>query len=222
MDAMKKYVSSRKSSALLQYGIACRSQAMIRHLGQFKCSASDTLLDIGAADGLVTHNLVECFGFGCHTGIDIRLDYLRAAKGNITNVTQADGRYLPFPDSSVDVIVSTAVFKHVNGLDQLLQECHRVLKPDGKLAVIDPTPLGIRCGIMLGHFSPKSIVQILSLHDLERMLDLHGFTTVSKGRFMLAPVPFPGGEALERRLRRWRLDHAFLQQIICARQHRDL
>jgi SAM-dependent methyltransferase len=174
------------------------------------------LLDIGTADGLVTRRFIEHRSFRHHVGIDIRLGYLRAAKENITNVVQADGTCLPFPDSSFDVIVSTAVFKHVDGLDKLLQECRRVLKPDGKLAAIDPTPLGIRCGIMMGHFSKKSIVQILDLHDLGRMLQRHGFTVVSKERFMLTPMPLPGSEGLERGLKKWGLDHTFLQQIICA------
>jgi SAM-dependent methyltransferase len=185
-------------------------------LRQFEHKTPNTLLDIGTADGLVTRRLIECYGFGHHIGIDIRLGYLRAAKENITNVAQADGRYLPLPGNCVDVIVSTAVFKHVAGLDKLLRECRRVLRPDGKLVAIDPTPLGIRVGVTLKHFSRKSIVQILTLQDLERMLHLHGFRTVSKERFMLTPIPFPGSEGLERGLKRWGLDHTFLQQIICA------
>jgi SAM-dependent methyltransferase len=213
---MKRYLSNRKSSALFRYGIARRSQALIQHLRQPKDSTSDRLLDIGCADGLVTRRLVEGCGFGHHIGIDRDWAYLRAAQQNLTNVVLADGRYLPFSSSSFDVVVSTAVFKHIRGLDKLLQECHRVLKPDGRLAAIDPTPLGIRFGIMMGHFSRKHIAQILSLMDLEQLLQQNGFTTVSKERFMLTPVPLPGSEILEGGLGKLGLDRLFMQQIICA------
>jgi SAM-dependent methyltransferase len=45
---------------------------------------------------------------------------------------QPDGR-LPLSDSSVDVILSTQVLEHVRDPGFYLAECHRVLKPKGRL-----------------------------------------------------------------------------------------
>ena len=116
----------------------------------------------------------------------------------------------------MDVIVCTAVFKHVQGLNTLVAECHRVLKPKGKLAVIDPTPLGIRLGLLFGHYPKGSIRQILSERDIEQMLAQHDFSVISKERFMLTPVPFWGSGFCEGGLSRIGFDRLFLNQIICA------
>jgi SAM-dependent methyltransferase len=44
---------------------------------------------------------------------------------------QADVRRLPFADRSFDLIASTALFEHVNGVDALCAEMARVLRPGG-------------------------------------------------------------------------------------------
>ena len=48
------------------------------------------------------------------------------------------GEALPFTDNSIDFIVSTDVFEHVQDLQKVLSECHRVLKKGGKLLVVFP------------------------------------------------------------------------------------
>jgi predicted SAM-dependent methyltransferase len=43
-----------------------------------------------------------------------------------------------FPDESVDAVFSAHFFEHINGIDKLLLEIGRVLKPGGRLKVIVP------------------------------------------------------------------------------------
>lgn len=198
---MKGYIAGRKSQMILEYGVFRRSEALIRHFRQLNCSTLDTILDVGTADGLVLCRLMRDYNINCCIGIDIRFYYLKAARENDLHVVQADGRYLPFISNSVDVIISTAVFKHIKGLDKLVGECCRVLKPDGKMIIIDPTPWGIRMGLLLKHFSHKSIFQILSLEDTKQMLIRHNFAPISEERFMLTPIPFIGCNILERVLK---------------------
>jgi len=45
--------------------------------------------------------------------------------------TRADGRAIPFPDNSFDAVLSVATMEHVKGLDIVLSEVARVLKPKG-------------------------------------------------------------------------------------------
>jgi len=213
---VRNYLGVRKSKVLMQYGIHCRAEALIRHFAQLDCSVSHTILDIGTADGLVFCKLAKHYGFRLCIGIDIRLDYLRAACANVPYVVQADGKRLPFPDRSIDAIICTAVFKHIRGLERLLEECGRVLNQEGKLVAMDPTPLGIRLGLLLRHFSQRTIVQILSLRDTEQLLEQYGFTTISKERFMLTPVPFIGCEVLERVLKKLNFEFLFLNQVVCV------
>jgi ubiquinone/menaquinone biosynthesis C-methylase UbiE len=53
---------------------------------------------------------------------------------------QYDGVHLPIQSSSVDLIYSSNTLEHVNRLDLLQNELHRVLKPSGRALHILPTP----------------------------------------------------------------------------------
>ncbi len=60
---------------------------------------------------------------------------------------RADGRHLPFADGTFDAILSIATLEHVNGVEELLAEVARVLRPEGVFhATFDPI---WTCGI--GH-----------------------------------------------------------------------
>lgn len=51
-----------------------------------------------------------------------------------------DGKVIPFPSGSFDVIFSSKVLEHVAHLEQLLAEFHRVMKADGLAIHILPSP----------------------------------------------------------------------------------
>ena len=52
---------------------------------------------------------------------------------NRLHYTVADMEALPFIDSSMDLVISNLTFQWANELDNVLLECHRVLKPGGLL-----------------------------------------------------------------------------------------
>ncbi len=54
------------------------------------------------------------------------------------------GETLPFRDESFNVILSYDVFEHVRDLRRVLEECHRVLKPGGRLWAMFPPYYGPR------------------------------------------------------------------------------
>jgi SAM-dependent methyltransferase len=213
---MKGYLVRRKSEAILKHGLVRRTEAIIQQLQPLGRPKPWTVLDVGTADGLLLYGLMGHYGLGRCIGIDIRLHYLRAAKENVPHVAQADGKRLPFRENSVDVVISTAVFKHVRGLENLIRECHRVLKPGGRFVITDPTPLAIRLGMLLGYFSSRSIIQILSLKDVQQMLTECGFKVAYAGYFMLSPVSFAGSHLLEGALKRMHLGQLLLNHIVSA------
>lgn len=215
---MKRYLANRNTNTILKYGLLRRTEVVIDQLRRFCPPKPCTVLDIGTADGLMLRSLAECFGWSrwIGIGVDTRFHYLKTAKESVPHVVQADGRRLSFCTNSVDVIISTAVFKHIRGLESLLLECRRVLRAGGKLIATDPTPLGIRVGLRCGHFVSEEIVQTLTLRDTERMLTRCGFQVINAERFMLSPVPFVGCDMIEKALKRAHLDQMFFDQVICA------
>jgi SAM-dependent methyltransferase len=54
-------------------------------------------------------------------------------------ITDYDGRHIPFPDASFDVVFSSNVLEHVRDLPGLDQEIKRVLRPGGICVHVMPT-----------------------------------------------------------------------------------
>jgi ubiquinone/menaquinone biosynthesis C-methylase UbiE len=100
----------------------------------------ERVLEIGPGTGYYTFDLaewvetVEIF--------DLQQEFLdhvmrRAAKRGVTNVvpTQGDATALPYPDTSIDAVVLTAVLGEIPDRAGALREIRRVLKPGGRLVV---------------------------------------------------------------------------------------
>ena len=103
------------------------------------------LLDLGSFTGGRLCSWFETYQLEKGIGIDINPLFKQAgdefAKSRgIENIEffTGVGEALPFTDNSIDFIVSTDVFEHVQDLQQVLSECYRVLKKGGKLLVVFP------------------------------------------------------------------------------------
>lgn len=212
---MGDYLVARHEKTIAKYGLQRRTEAVIDRFKQFIFSRSCTVLDIGTADGQMVHLLKQNYDVKC-IGLDFNFRYIKSAHRKGIPTIQANGKKLPIRDNTIDVIISAAVFKHVRGLEYLLKECHRILKPNGKMIATDPTPLGIYLGLLLGHFPKKGIIQVLNLADAKQILQENGFKVISAERFMLSPVPFTGSEALEKIFKQVHFTQLFFNQIICA------
>jgi ubiquinone/menaquinone biosynthesis C-methylase UbiE len=62
-----------------------------------------------------------------------------------SNCVQIKNDYMPFPDTSFDIVISVEVMEHVANLDSYLNDIHRLLKPEGTF--IWTTPCGNRFSI---------------------------------------------------------------------------
>lgn len=62
------------------------------------------------------------------------------ADDRVYPITEYDGHRIPVSDRSIDVIFSSNVLEHVENLEEIFAEFHRVLKPGGFAVHVLPTP----------------------------------------------------------------------------------
>ena len=106
----------------------------------------NTVLDIAGGTGDLTAKFSRIVGpEGTVVLADINDSMLRVGRdrlmdlGIVNNVkfSQADAQYLPFPDNSFDVITIAFGLRNVTDKDLALRSMLRVLKPGGRLLVLE-------------------------------------------------------------------------------------
>ncbi len=105
--------------------------------------ADQRVLDVGCGTGVFAAAVLEQFPYTQVWGIDLSDGMLRqcearcaAAEGRL-HLVQGDSQRLPFRDDSFDVITCTHSFHHYPAQERVVAEMHRVLRPDGRLLIID-------------------------------------------------------------------------------------
>lgn len=103
----------------------------------------ERILDVGLGPGLLAADLAAMVGEGGRAaGIDRSQDMVdmskaRCAEFGWTDFRVADATDLPFEDGSFDAVTATQVYEYVEDLPKALAEAHRVLRPGGRLFVLD-------------------------------------------------------------------------------------
>jgi ubiquinone/menaquinone biosynthesis C-methylase UbiE/DNA-binding transcriptional ArsR family regulator len=105
----------------------------------------DTLVDLGTGTG----RMLELFAGQAHrlVGIDLSREMLSYARSNLdqlnaahAQVRQASLYALPLADASADVVILHQVLHFLDEPEAALREARRILKPAGKLLVVDFAP----------------------------------------------------------------------------------
>jgi ubiquinone/menaquinone biosynthesis C-methylase UbiE len=113
----------------------------------------------------------------------------KAAKAAAPAVFQlAAAEQLPFPDARFDVVMSTLMFHHLPRptRQQCAIEIRRVLKPDGRVLVVDFGTAQSKRGL-LAHFHRHGHV---SIEDIESLITNAGFRTIRSGAVGLRDLQF--------------------------------
>lgn len=101
----------------------------------------DRLLDIATGTGVVARAAASLTGNAQSViGVDPSIGMLLAGreKARLANV-QATSERLPFRDASFDVISIGYALRHFADLESVFRECRRVLRPGGKLVILEIT-----------------------------------------------------------------------------------
>jgi ubiquinone/menaquinone biosynthesis C-methylase UbiE len=127
-----------------------------------------SVLDVGTGPGrLLAEIAARCPGLRV-AGVDPSPDMVRHARDRIRAAGLADrvdveagaAETLPFPDDSIDVVTSTLSAHHWADVATAVGEQTRVLRPGGRLVVVDLRRSGAAVGAaLLTHFPEPAIAR---------------------------------------------------------------
>jgi len=105
-----------------------------------------TLLELGCGPGFYACRLAEELPNVHATGIDLSQPLIQRAESRarslrLSNCTfqHADAHALPYPTNSIDTIVVSRLFLIVPDKEGIIAEIYRVLKPQGRCFIAEPT-----------------------------------------------------------------------------------
>jgi ubiquinone/menaquinone biosynthesis C-methylase UbiE len=109
------------------------------HLGNL-AKKSDRALEIGFGTGYGTRHASKFFSHINAIEVDIETVNFAKEKFSSSSITydSFDGKSIPFPDNSFDLVYSFQVIEHVQKDLEFLREAKRVLKPNGILFISTP------------------------------------------------------------------------------------
>ncbi len=118
---------------------AGRTRAILKYLdaeiGPKQVGQTRRILDIGAGAGNMAHHLAH---YGQVIGLDSVSRPLVVAQARALDVCQGAGDGLPFANDSFDLVALLDTVEHIPDEFGVFAECHRVLKPGGKVIVTVP------------------------------------------------------------------------------------
>lgn len=118
-------------------------KAIIKRIAEQSSGRSPSILDVGCGTGVFAARIREALPTSRVCGIDLVRGMLE--KGNdrwrhhadFVTPIQGDSERLPFADSSFDFVTCANSFHHYPHQDRAVEEMFRVLKPGGRLLLID-------------------------------------------------------------------------------------
>ncbi len=127
-------------------------------------------LDVGCGTGGTLLALGECFEEVF--GIDLAIRMLTLAKRKLPNghlgrgsVCRMNATQLGFPDETFDFVIAHTVLHHVDPIASALAEMRRVLKPHGRIVIVDILRLRLT-----GHWSVLTVYFAAFAYSVRKVL----------------------------------------------------
>ncbi len=161
-------------------------EAAERHLGSPK---DLKVLDLGSGIGATDQFLAQRFS-ALH-GVDVGEGVVeKAAKANPTvDYKVYDGKIVPFPDGTFDLVFAICVLHHVALADRdgLIREMKRVTKPGGLIMVFEHNPLNPVTVRVVNNCAFDADAILLRLGETRALFERGGLSFVERRYFLFLP-----------------------------------
>ncbi|MCS7478099.1 methyltransferase domain-containing protein [Umezawaea endophytica] len=131
--------TSRRVESTYLTADVVRQRQVVR--GTLALRPGERVLDLGSGPGFLAVEMAgEVGADGVVCGIDPAASMLAMAErrsGGAVEFRQAGADRIPYPDGGFDAVVSTQVFEYLEDVPGALAEVRRVLRPGGRLLVMD-------------------------------------------------------------------------------------
>lgn len=164
----------------------------MRTLEALHLKAGEFVLDVGCGTGLLAYDMATLVGAGGRVaGVDVSKDMLvlaerRCADLPQVHLKQSKAEDLPEGDESFDAVTCVQVLLYLSDVPAALAEMHRVLKPGGRIAIIETDWRGM----VLNSFDDSLTRKMIAAWDdvvsspnlpvrLGPLIKAHGFSAVN-------------------------------------------
>jgi len=124
------------------------------------------LLDVGIGTGLVAREAVGIVGApDLLVGVDPSPGMLERARATLpadVQLVEGTAEAIPFPDASFDFVSMGYALRHIGDLASAFREFHRVLRPGGRLCLLEITKPETRLGRSLLKAYMRGVVPTLA------------------------------------------------------------
>jgi demethylmenaquinone methyltransferase / 2-methoxy-6-polyprenyl-1,4-benzoquinol methylase len=122
------------------------------------------VLDVGTGTGLLAREIVDLLGSsGRVVGLDPSWNMMAAGHRELNlRFVQGLGERLPFPDTHFDFVTMGYALRHVPDFDQTFEEYRRVLKPGGRLLLLEITRPASTLGLALARVYFERVVPLFT------------------------------------------------------------
>ena len=140
-DAVQKQFT-KTAEAFSKYAVRDTPEILAEKVEFTRPQPTDLALDVACGPGTLVLALAPRVRFA--RGVDLTLEMVRQARAfqrerQISNADFdcGDADQLPYPDTSFDLVTCQCSFHHIPKPELALREMLRVMKPEGRLVIID-------------------------------------------------------------------------------------
>jgi demethylmenaquinone methyltransferase/2-methoxy-6-polyprenyl-1,4-benzoquinol methylase len=121
------------------------------------------VLDVATGTGLVARAAAELTGGSGVIGLDPSRGMLdEARRAASVPLVQARGEALPFPDARFDALSMGYALRHVSDVFAAFREYHRVLRPGGRVLILEISRPASRTGLWLARLYLKRLLPLVT------------------------------------------------------------